>query len=61
MVDSLLTTIIGVGDIHIRSILKNVFHVSKFFINLVFMQKLTQDLGCIVTFILLNVFCKTRT
>ena len=50
--DGSLTIVIGVGDIQNSPTLtlRNVFHVLKLFTNLVSIQKLTQDLGCNVTF-----------
>ena len=47
-----LTTVVSVGDVQISPTLtlRNVLHVQKLSTNLVSIQKLTQDLGCIVTF-----------
>ena len=47
-----LTTIVGVGDIHISSTLtfRKVFHVPKISTNLVSIQKVTKDMGCNVIF-----------
>ena len=50
--DGSLTTVADVGDAQISPtlILRNVFHVPKLSTNLVFIQKLAQDLGCNVIF-----------
>ena len=52
--DGSLTTVVGVRDVQISPTLtlRNVLHVPKLSTNLVYIQKLTQDLGCIVTFFL---------
>ena len=51
-VDSSLTIVIGVGDVQIcpTLTLRNELHVPKLSANLVSIQKLTQNLGCNVTF-----------
>ena len=51
-VNGSLTTIAGARDVHISPTLtlRNVLHIAKLSTNLVSIQKLTQDLGCNVTF-----------
>ena len=50
--DGTVITVAGWGDvvINLKFVLKNVFHVPKFSVNLVSVHKLTKDLNCIVTF-----------
>ena len=52
--DGSLISVAGIGDVQISPtlILRNVLHVPKVSTNLVSIQKLTQDLGCIVSFFL---------
>ena len=51
--DGSLTTVAGIGDVKISPslILKNVLHVPRLTMNLISIQKLTQDLHCNVVFL----------
>ena len=50
--DGSLIIVTSVGDVQISPTLtlRNVLHVPKLSTNLVSIQKITQDLGCIMTF-----------
>ena len=50
VVDGTTTTMVGIGDVQVTSnlVIKNVLHVPKLSTNLVSIQKLTQDLSCVI-------------
>ncbi|KAH7672012.1 RNA-directed DNA polymerase protein [Dioscorea alata] len=61
--DSSLITVAGVGDIQLTSsiLLKNVLHVPKISVNLISIQKLTQDMPCTAILTVVTVYFRPRT